>query len=66
MPTLQAMHKLVARHPTLQASLFVLMEKLVITELLCMHGAFIGKVKLESLDRAPSHYEVEDIPVLRP
>ena len=66
MPTLEAMHKLVARHPTLQANLFLLMEKLVITELLCIHGAYIGKVKLESLDRAPSQYEVEDPPVSRP
>ena len=50
MPTLQSMHKLVARHPTLQANFFLLMEQLVITELLCIQGAFIGKVNMDSFD----------------
>ena len=60
MPTLQRMHQLVARHPTLQANLFLLMEKLVITELLCIQGAFIGNIQLGSLEQLPSRYEVED------
>ena len=60
MPTLQRMHQLVARHPTLQANLFMLMEKLVITELLCIQGAFIGNFQLGSLEQLPSRYEVED------
>ena len=60
MPTLQRMHQLVARHPTLQANLFLLMERLVITELLCIEGAFIGKYQLGSLEQLPSRYEVED------
>ena len=60
MPTLQSMHQLVTRHPTLQAHLFLLMEKLVITELLCIQGARIGRVNLQSLDNNPSFYEAED------
>ena len=60
MPTLQRMHQLVARHPTLQANLFLLMERLVITELLCIQGAFIGNFQLGSLEQAPGRYEVED------
>merc|ERR1711965_28862 len=36
------------------------MERLVITELLCIEGAFIGKYQLGSLEQLPSRYEVED------
>ena len=49
MPTLQAMHQIVARHPTIQAKLFLLMERLVITEFLCIQGAFIGSLSLDAL-----------------
>ena len=55
MPSLQAMHRLLAKHPTLQARLFLLMEQLTITELLCGSGAFIGRESLESLDAPPLH-----------
>ena len=41
MPTLQAMHRALAKHPMLQARLFLLLDELVHTELLCM-AAFIG------------------------
>ena len=42
MPTLQAMHRALAKHPMLQVELFLLLDELVHTELCCMH-AFIGK-----------------------
>ena len=41
MPTLQAMHRALAKHPMLQVELFLLLDDLVHTELCCM-GAFIG------------------------
>ena len=42
MPTLQAMHRALAKHPMLQVELFLLLDELVHTELCCM-DAFIGK-----------------------
>ena len=42
MPTLQAMHRALAKHPMLQVELFLLLDKLVHTELCCME-AFIGR-----------------------
>ena len=42
MPTLQAMHRALAKHPMLQVELFLLLDDLVHTELCCMN-AFIGK-----------------------
>ena len=41
MPTLQAMHRAVAKHPMLQVEVFLLLDDLVHTELCCMK-AFIG------------------------
>ena len=41
MPTLQAMHRALAKHPMLQVELFLLLDDLVHTELCCMNG-FIG------------------------
>ena len=41
MPTLQAMHRALAKHPMLQVELFLLLDELVHTELCCME-AFIG------------------------
>ena len=42
LPTLRRMHQLVAQHPSIQAKLFLLMEQLTITELLCADFAFSG------------------------
>ena len=42
MPTLQAMHRALAKHPMIQADLFLLLDSFVHTELLCM-TAFCGK-----------------------
>ena len=44
MPTLRTMHRALAKHPMLQVELFLLMDKLVHTELLCMN-AFIGEYR---------------------
>ena len=44
MPTLQEMHRALAKHPMIQAELFLLLDKLVHAELLCM-TAFCGKAK---------------------
>ena len=41
MPTLQAMHRALAKHPMLQVELFLLLDDLVHTQLCCM-DAFIG------------------------
>ena len=42
MPTLQEMHRALAKHPMLQVELFLLLDDLVHTELCCME-AFIGE-----------------------
>ena len=42
MPTLQAMHRALAKHPMLQVELFLLLDELVHSELCCMN-VFIGK-----------------------
>jgi len=42
MPTLQAMHRALAKHPMLQVELFLLLDDLVHSVLCCMN-AFIGK-----------------------
>ncbi len=44
MPTLQAMHRALAKHPMLQVELFLLLDELVHAELCCMK-AFIGMRK---------------------
>ena len=49
MPTLQTMHRALAKHPMLQVELFLLLDKLVHTELCCME-AFIGR----------EHYRLRD------
>ena len=53
MPTLQAMHRALAKHPMLQVRLFLLMDELVHSELLCMK-AFIGKTKYGHRDAEPA------------
>ena len=61
MPTLQRMHQIVAQHPSIQARLFLLMEQITITELLCGTGASLGNTSLDSLDKTPtSIYGFED------
>ena len=55
MPTQQRMHKIVAQHPSVQARLFLLMEQVAITELLCADRAFIGNKVLDCLDPGQSH-----------
>ena len=60
MPTLQRMHQIVARHPTIQARLFLLMERLTITELVCCTRAMIGKHDLRSGDVQSHFFEFED------
>jgi hypothetical protein len=53
MPTLQAMHRALAKHPMLQVRLFLLMDELVHSELLCME-AFIGLTKYGHRDAEPT------------
>jgi len=53
MPTLQAMHRALAKHPMLQVRLFLLMDELVHSELLCMK-AFIGQKKYGHRDAEPT------------
>ncbi len=60
MPTQQRMHKIVAQHPSVQARLFLLMEQVTITELLCVDRAFIGNKDLDCLDPGQSYWEHED------
>ena len=48
MPTLQDMHKIVAKSPRTQARLFLIMEQFVITESLCIQNAFIGTAAINS------------------
>ena len=38
MPTLQAMHRALAKHPMLQVELFLLLDELVHTHLCCMNA----------------------------
>ena len=52
MPTLQAMHRALAKYPMLQVRLFLLLDDLVHTELLCMN-AFIGVKKYGHRDAEP-------------
>ena len=52
MPTLQAMHRALAKHPMLQVELFLLLDDLVHTELCCMN-AFIGVRRYGIHDKQP-------------
>ena len=52
MPTLQAMHRALAKHPMLQVELFLLLDDLVHTELCCME-AFIGMRRYGIGDKQP-------------
>ena len=47
MPTLRDMHRIVAAHPTIQARLFLLLEGVLLTEMLCVQDASIGEVLLD-------------------
>ena len=52
MPTLQAMHRALAKHPMLQVELFLLLDDLVHRDLCCMN-AFIGVRRYGIRDKAP-------------
>ena len=65
MSTLESMHRLVAKHPMVQAELFILMETLLHSELLCMQGVFLGSIGMNlegswSLGAAKSMPKIED------
>ena len=47
LPTLQQMHRIVARSPTTQARLFLLMEEIILTEVLGVQEAFIGSHRMD-------------------
>ena len=56
MPTLRDMHRVVAAHPTIQARLFLLLETVLLTELLGVQDAFIGKRGFRgSMNSKPPH-----------
>ena len=57
MCTLREMHRHVAKHPSIQAELFLLMEECVQTELLCVRNAFMGRKSLAGQVDWP---EIED------
>ena len=42
LPPLQAMHRVVAQSPVTQARLFLLMEEIVLTQILCVETAYLG------------------------
>ena len=46
MPTLRDMHRIIAAHPSVQAKLFLLSERVLLEELLGIQGAFIGSLAL--------------------
>ena len=48
LPTLREMHRVVAESPETQAQLFLLLEEIVLTELLCVQDAFIGRYRMFS------------------
>ncbi len=52
MPTLQAMHRALDKHPMLQSELFRLLDQLVHTKLCCMN-AFIGEQRYGEVAREP-------------
>ena len=52
MPTLQTMHRALAKHPMLQVELFLLLDELVHRDLCCMN-AFIGVRRYGIRDKAP-------------
>ena len=62
MPTLRDMHRIVAAHPTIQARLFIHLERVLMTELLCIQGAFIGFVALDTMNDSglPGVHSYED------
>jgi len=60
MPTLQAMHRELAKHPMLQAELFLLMDKITHRELLCMN-AFLGNYKYGDDTGALEPYQEDDL-----
>ena len=49
---MRAMHRALAKHPMLQVELFLLLDELVHTELLCME-AFIGRTRYGIRDKQP-------------
>ena len=53
MQNLQAMHMLVATHPMVQANLFLLMNRILHTELLCTQGVFLGRRTFNSFISPP-------------
>ena len=59
MPTLRDMHRIIAAHPTIQAKLFLFLEEVLIKELLCIEGAFIGRRTFKA-DGMPYSFAFED------
>ena len=60
MPTLQTMHRELAKHPMLQAELFLLMDKVTHRELLCMK-AFLGGYNYGDDTRTRDPYQEDDL-----
>ena len=61
MPPLRDMHRIIATYPTIQAKLFLLLETILMTELLCAQAAFIGTVAVDTwLTGLPKVYTYED------
>ena len=56
------MHRIVAAHPTIQARLSIHLEGVLMTELLCIQGAFIGSVALGAMNESglPDVHSYED------
>ena len=61
MPTLQDMHRIIAAHPSVQAKLLLLSERILLEELLGIQGAFIGSLALRAgSEGLPDVYKYED------
>ena len=60
MPTLQEMHRELAKHPMLQADLFLLMDTITHRELLCTK-AFLGGYNYGEDTGIPEPYQEDDL-----
>ena len=61
MPTLRDMHRIIAAHPSVQAKLFLLAERVLLKELLGIQGAFIGSLALDvGSEGLPNVHKYED------
>ena len=52
MPTLREMNRIGAAHPTIQARLFILLEGVLMTELLCIQGVFYRRGGIGRCERS--------------